>query len=350
MGGKLNRKFKSFAFVLFGIAVCISAYLLPPVLYNNTAEIRLYSDTIITYEISGNVYYKESSQPVQAAYVKAVKFNWALDLLITVDSAVIEPGGHFVLSNCTIDSLFIMAYGDDELEDFVPGYHDTTIHWQSSIVLRPQTNISNANVYVNRLIEQHNGTHYIRGRVLKDPNTLNDPIENAIVYAKLGPKFKGYGITNRNGFYEIDSLPTGDFEIIAERIGYYKDYRYIQIGQSNSDTVNFYLERVASVNPPGKQLPKGFSLYSNYPNPFNPVTKIKFEIPLLRGLSEGRGAQVYLAVYNILGKEIDVLVNGQIRPGTYEVQWDGTNYPSGVYFYKLTTTDFTETRKMVLIK
>jgi hypothetical protein len=200
---------------------------------------------------------------------------------------------------------------------------------------------------VNRIIVQENGTHHISGRILKEPNNPNNAIENAIVYAKVGAKFKGYGISDSNGNYYIDSLPPGDFEIIAERIGYYKDYRYIQIGQFNSDTVNFYLSRVASVGPPEKRIPKEYTLYNNYPNPFNPVTKIIFDIPPSKGAG---GMTVQLVIYDILGREIATLVNEQLKPGTYEIEWDAISYPSGVYFYKLITSEFIETKKMVLIK
>ena len=100
----------------------------------------------------------------------------------------------------------------------------------------------------------------------------------------------------------------------------------------------------------GHIIPGSFSLSQNYPNPFNPVTKIKFAIPLLRGLSEGRGVSVRLILYDVLGREIITLVNEQLQPGTYEAEWDASNYPSGVYFYKLTTQDFSKTKKMVLIK
>jgi hypothetical protein len=102
------------------------------------------------------------------------------------------------------------------------------------------------------------------------------------------------------------------------------------------------------------EIPSRFSLSQNYPNPFNPETKIKFDIPLSRGVSEGRGVLVRLVIYDILGKEIATLVNEQLKPGTYEVEWSatcgGSNYPSGVYFYKLIANEFTETKKMVLIK
>jgi hypothetical protein len=96
-------------------------------------------------------------------------------------------------------------------------------------------------------------------------------------------------------------------------------------------------------------VPDNFYLYQNYPNPFNPVTKIKFDIPATP-LSSGEGMGVRLIIYDVLGREVTTLVNEQLRPGTYEVEFDGTNYPSGVYFYKLIAGNFEETKKMIFIK
>jgi aminopeptidase N len=101
------------------------------------------------------------------------------------------------------------------------------------------------------------------------------------------------------------------------------------------------------------EVPGKFALYQNYPNPFNPSTKIKFSLP---NPSEGGVQSVRLTIYDLLGKEVETLVpplgGGQkgLQPGTYEVQWDGTNYPSGVYFYRLTCGDLSVTKKLVLIK
>jgi hypothetical protein len=63
-----------------------------------------------------------------------------------------------------------------------------------------------------------------------------------------------------------------------------------------------------------------------------------------------RGMSVRLTIYDLLGREVATLINQPLQPGTYEVNWDGTNHPSGVYFYKLTTPGFTESKKMVLVK
>jgi photosystem II stability/assembly factor-like uncharacterized protein len=105
-----------------------------------------------------------------------------------------------------------------------------------------------------------------------------------------------------------------------------------------------------------KNIPSKFTLFQNYPNPFNPVTKIKFSIPLSPLYERGVGGFVSLKIYDILGRAVVTLIpppgGGQegLPPGTYEVEFDGTNYPSGIYFYKLVTKSFTGIRKMVLLK
>ena len=99
---------------------------------------------------------------------------------------------------------------------------------------------------------------------------------------------------------------------------------------------------VIGVEPISSTTPSSFRLHQNYPNPFNPKTKIKVEIAKL--------CNVKLIVYDILGREVAKLVNEKLKPGTYEVEFDGSKYASGVYFYKLITDDFSETKKMLMIK
>ncbi len=94
------------------------------------------------------------------------------------------------------------------------------------------------------------------------------------------------------------------------------------------------------------EIPESFSLSQNYPNPFNPSTTIQFSIPYVESTRWG----VSLKIYNILGNEITTLVNQSLSPGTYSVDWDASNYPSGLYFYTLRSGDYTETKKMILLK
>ncbi len=104
----------------------------------------------------------------------------------------------------------------------------------------------------------------------------------------------------------------------------------------------------------GSEVPQSFRLHQNYPNPFNPNTSIKFEIP---SSVRGERSKVKLSVYDIAGKEVGVLVNSEFQPGVYEYNFDGTGLVSGVYFYriavqtdKLTPNNFSETKRMVLVK
>jgi photosystem II stability/assembly factor-like uncharacterized protein len=91
-----------------------------------------------------------------------------------------------------------------------------------------------------------------------------------------------------------------------------------------------------------------FILSQNFPNPFNPVTKIKFNIPASDNIH--RTLEAKLIIYDILGKQIVTLVNEKLQPGTYEVEWNASRFSSGVYFYRLTTDGFSETKKMILLK
>ena len=95
------------------------------------------------------------------------------------------------------------------------------------------------------------------------------------------------------------------------------------------------------------EIPNNFSLCQNYPNPFNPQTKIKFDVP---ANVKGQTSNVKLIIYDLLGREVAILVNEELKPGTYEADWDGSNYSSGVYFYKIISGDFVATKKMLMVK
>ena len=114
-------------------------------------------------------------------------------------------------------------------------------------------------------------------------------------------------------------------------------------------TANLYIIKTdskgnspVSIKNLSSEIPSSFKLYQNYPNPFNPVTNLEFQIP--------KSGFVTLKIYDMLGKEIAALVNDNLNPGTYRFKFDGSNFASGVYFYKLTAGDFTAVKRMVLIK
>jgi hypothetical protein len=117
------------------------------------------------------------------------------------------------------------------------------------------------------------------------------------------------------------------------------------------DYITIKYSQPNGIIPIGGNLPVAFNLSQNYPNPFNPITKIKFEAP---PAPPEVGMQIVsLKIYDVLGREVSSIFSspwGRIGGAAYEVDWNGSNYPSGVYFYRLEVGVYTQTKKMVLVK
>lgn len=122
-------------------------------------------------------------------------------------------------------------------------------------------------------------------------------------------------------------------------------------GFNNMCTIKFAPGTIG-INPVSNEVPDKFFLSQNYPNPFNPSTKIKFSIPLSKDVTAvgSRGVFVNLTIYDVMGRTVETLHNGELKPGTYNVDWNASDFPGGVYFYKLSADNFTETKKMILVK
>ncbi len=112
----------------------------------------------------------------------------------------------------------------------------------------------------------------------------------------------------------------------------YKDNRICTVKYSQPIGIKIISENIAIK----------YKLYQNFPNPFNPYTIIEYQIPIFE--------YVNLIIYDILGKQISILVNQEQRPGIYNVTWDASNYSSRIYLYQIKTDFFILTKKMVLIK
>ncbi|HAX49541.1 MAG TPA: hypothetical protein DCX92_11210, partial [Bacteroidetes bacterium] len=113
-------------------------------------------------------------------------------------------------------------------------------------------------------------------------------------------------------------------------------------GTTAPSTAFQYTVGLVGIEPISNEIPNVFKLYTNYPNPFNPVTKIKFDI--------AKNTNAKIQVYDILGRVVETLVNGELKAGRYEVDFDGYSLSSGVYFYKLITNDFVDTKRMLMVK
>jgi hypothetical protein len=135
----------------------------------------------------------------------------------------------------------------------------------------------------------------------------------------------GYGTTAEPKYYSyIDKNVSGLIEYRLKQIDFNGTFEYSKVVEVS------LVHRLS------------FELQQNYPNPFNPITKIKYQIPEL--------SFVTIKVYDVLGSEVESLVNGEKPAGGYEVEFNATNLPSGIYFYKLKAGNFIQVKKMILLK
>ena len=109
-----------------------------------------------------------------------------------------------------------------------------------------------------------------------------------------------------------------------------------------SEVRSFSIVRTTAVERQDGGLASQFSLSQNYPNPFNPTTTIEFTLP--------SSAHVRITMYDVLGNLVHELVNGEYPPGRFTATWDASSFPSGAYFYRLQTSTFVETKRLLLVK
>ncbi|HAX47943.1 MAG TPA: hypothetical protein DCX92_03070, partial [Bacteroidetes bacterium] len=106
-----------------------------------------------------------------------------------------------------------------------------------------------------------------------------------------------------------------------------------------------FTTQIIGIEPISEVVPQSFRLYDNFPNPFNPVTSINFDIP-----AGTPGGNTKLTIYDLTGRVIAVLADAELRPGKYSVKWNAANYASGVYFYRLESGSYRDIKKMVVVK
>jgi hypothetical protein len=100
--------------------------------------------------------------------------------------------------------------------------------------------------------------------------------------------------------------------------------------------------RTTSIEQFSNEIPKAFILHNNYPNPFNPITNIRFQTP--------KSSFVYIEIYDINGRRCDILINQKLQAGSFQVQWNASKFASGIYFIKMQTEDFSAVKKIALVK
>ncbi len=159
----------------------------------------------------------------------------------------------------------------------------------------------------------------------------------------------GYILRTTNGGQNWDSLNSlthsGLYSVffINKDTGFVAGYNGLILKTTNGGGEGYPL----TAGQLSSEIPATFILHQNYPNPFNPVTVIRYSIP---SDLKGQSSNVKLTIYNSLGSEVDILVNEKYGAGNYEVKWNASGSPSGIYYYRLESGNFSQTKKMLLIK
>ena len=274
---------------------------------------QLPDGSIITTGTSGGLPVMMKMQQTSAftqTFRRTNLFKPILDSQLTYDTIlfnadILPPEAYLHFISITIDTLLHTAAGDLEISLINRGKTDT-------IFFRRGANFDN----------------------LIGTNICDTSIQN--ICSSGLPPFTGYFAPCKpvSGRYLLPASGPWILRIY--------DRKAPETGVLKAWSLTLSYESPIGLVPISTEIPERFSLSQNYPNPFNPVTRIRFSI--------SNAADVKLQVFDILGKEVKVLVNDVFSPGVYEADFDASNLPSGVYFYKLTAGTFSESKKMVLLK
>ena len=273
----------------------------------------------------------------------------------------IKSDGTFVIDDIILPGYYyIQAFSDFYLPAYTSNNSQPAIFWQQTDSVFIQNTVENQTIVLKR--DSSYGGGIISGKLYIDSTDTNSALQfsDIIVFAENVDyqEVFYYTIPLKDGSFEINRLPYGRYRLIAQSIGY-KDAVSSSIFDINptqtiytNAKLNFVLTSVKSNN---HKVVDKFELYQNYPNPFNPTTTIKYSIPqtplnppFVKGGKPG--GLVSLKIYNLLGREIKTLVDKKQAPGTYSVEFNARNLPSGIYVYQLSINGFVKTKKMILLK
>jgi hypothetical protein len=336
--------------------------------WQDAAEVNLITST--GYEIFANKYYRETlvEPEYDALYARLLWSQDTLYAFIHIDEFVNDSTNLFWDGKWTGDQLFVSL--SNRLGRGMMGWYDGNIYAAPDgpyhyLILGDQVTLNNGETsYIpeeyrgcfDDTVKAFNASDYVRWATSIDTLTGVWDIEMAIYQPHVNDQsaiaFNLGGSTGSSqsnavygdayGYYtwqpNVPNDPFGDPFGNGDP-GFYN--------LANNDywaMLNFY-SSVTGIEPEeyNGKIPQEFYLRQNFPNPFNPITNIRFEVP--------KSAPVTINIYNAVGQLITTLVDGQtFAPGTYSVTWDASRVSSGVYFYQLKTDSYQQTMKMILLK
>jgi hypothetical protein len=303
------------------------------------AAVLIASITAISYSqnsVSGTVRFIDNNEPVDAGYVLA--FNAVTFELIA--STTIQSNGTYILNDLqSIETDIIGIRNDEWGEDFISTYFPNEQEWENAVSIIPVGQMTGIDIYVERWTNpggKPTTGYTIAGSVFS--GTL--PLQHAIVQIKDFNGILKDAVTNSDGIYKLNDIPEGDYILVIQRIGHNTVIKNITVTSTGIKDLNFNLTKY--VKSSGDNVSSSVKLTQNYPNPFNPVTKFSYTLP--------KSSNVSVIVYDVMGRVVSELVNNYQTAGNYEVEFNGTKLSSGVYYYRIITDSYNDTKRMILVK
>jgi len=304
--------------------------------------------------IAGTVISEGTGEPIAGAWIIVVPVRMGAPRF-----GFTGPDGMYRILGLRTGRYYVLAWAPG----FIGEFYDDAHNWRDAdpvAVEAPQ--ITEGIDFA--LTPQRPGIYAIRGRVLT--HSTSSPASQVAVYAREtgSGEFAGFALSDSDGRFEISDLPPGNYRVFALRPGYSateaswgaSDTLEVKLGDGeDAEGVSLQLNPVITgVSDPGTEgaVPNSFGLFQNAPNPFNPETVVRFQVPVR--------SHVELRVYNLLGQEIRTLVDEIKAPGVHQVVWNGRDnqgqpVASGVYFLQMKAatpekSTFVALRKMVLAR
>ena len=316
----------------------------------NTANIVMPKEVVTSNSVSGIIYDSLSGTPLYKGIV--VVRNGTHTPTKAVSGSSVTNGsytafidrGTYSLNNITEpDYYYIQSFSDY----FAPSYYNLTatsqLFWQMADSVFVGSQVSNLHIYMPR--DSSLGGGNALGSV--NINTRSgDNISDVIIYAQAvgnDTSSFNYAFTSEGGNFKIPFLPFGDYRLVAQKIGYFNGYSSVfTIDSINTTVGNLEITLVSTSVDENPVIPEDHVLVYNYPNPFNPSTKIGFVLPF--------STDIELKVFNILGEQVENLLADHLSPGKYEIEFNANGLTSGTYFVILKTKEGIKAKKILLLK
>lgn len=307
------------------------------------------------YSVSGTVIDSIYGTPIDKGVVIIRKGNHTPTLMKptapNADSSVyagfVRPDGTFNVLVEDSSYYFVQGYSEYYLPTYYNNDNAASVFWQNADSVFINQSIPDKNLYVKR--DSSFGGGYVYGYVTV-PNSDASENDGVSLFAQstTNNELYAYNFAKETGFYGINNIPYGTYKVVAQKVGFQNTYsEEFTISASNPNQRDVYLTFLPSdVDDDKGIVPTSIKLYNNYPNPFNPSTKIRFALPG----NNGNSFNVKVIIYDILGNEIVNLVDEEKSAGIYEVNFNANQLASGIYIVILKANSLSISQKIVLMK